>query len=249
EGSRNIQQTFSLLQVAEGSLNKIADIVRRMQGLAMQAASSVFNNQDRLNINSEFAHLRKEIDRTAGSTTYNGRKLLTGGNTSLNLVSTAAAEAATTGTSEILVDDASAGTYTFVDNPGVDRISLGNGVQTQTLNISEHLEEGVVPDGEHVVVRFDRLGISVTLTGTGVRGAAGQYSNGDLDGHTLVVDESDSLTLQVGPSETSNDMSRIGISDMRAVGANLNLADISIVTLNDARNAVDRLSTALTAVT
>ena len=40
EGRRNIQQTFSLLQVADGSLNEIAAMVNRMQALAIQAGSS-----------------------------------------------------------------------------------------------------------------------------------------------------------------------------------------------------------------
>jgi flagellin len=118
EGTRNIQQTFSLIQVADGSLNEISAMVNRMHTLAMQGASSVFNDTHRLNCQSEFSALRSEIDRIAGATTYNGRELLTGGNNSLLSESTALADATNTGLTDVLVSGAQVSTYTFVDVPG-----------------------------------------------------------------------------------------------------------------------------------
>lgn len=250
EGTRNIQQTFSLIQVADGSLNEISAMLNRMRALAMQGASSVFNDTDRLNINSEFNELRAEIDRIASSTTYNGRLLLTGGNNSLNSSSTAVQESANTGLTDIRVNDATAGTYTFVDSPDDGLLVLGNGVQTQSVAIDAILdEEGTVPDTEFQKFRFDRLGIEVTLTGNGVRGASGQYTDGDLDGQTLIVNEQTDLTFQVGPSETSNDISRVGIRDMRGTGPVLSLGDLSIVTTEDAQNALEPISRAIDEVT
>lgn len=71
EGARNVQQSVQMLQVAEGTLNQIADIVRRMQELAAQSASITFNDTNRFDINTEFQGLKQEIDRLANSTTYN----------------------------------------------------------------------------------------------------------------------------------------------------------------------------------
>ena len=250
EGSRNIQQTFSLLQVADGSLNEISAMVNRMRTLAMQAGSSIFNDVDRQNINSEFEQLREEIDRIAGSTTYNGRELLTGGNNTLGAGSTANDLASTTGLSDIRINEATPGTYSFVDEPGDGLLTLGNGVQTQTVNIAEMLQEdGSVGDTEFFPVIFDRLGVRVSLTGDNVPGAPGIYTDGALDAQQLVVEEQSGLTFQVGPSGTSNDVSRVGIKDMRASGRILNLTDISIVTIGDAHAALDRLSTAITSIT
>ena len=101
EESRNIQQTFSLLQVADGALSEVGQAVRRMQTLAMQAASSVFNNQDRQMINSEINQLKKEIDRITTSTEYNGKKLLTGSIAVVDSGSTAIAEAQDTGVTRV----------------------------------------------------------------------------------------------------------------------------------------------------
>ena len=101
KGSRNIQQTFSLLQVADGALSEVGQAVRRMQTLAMQAASSVFNNQDRQMINSEINQLKKEIDRITTSTEYNGKKLLTRSIAVVDSGSTAIAEAQDTGVTRV----------------------------------------------------------------------------------------------------------------------------------------------------
>jgi len=244
EGTRNIEQTFSLLQVAEGSLSEIANMTGRMRSLAMQAATSVFSDRDRLTISSEFTQLRDEIDRIAGAATYNGRHLLTGANMHLEASSTALTHAADNGISDIRVSDASGGTYTFIDTPGDGTITLGNGVITQTVNVTDDLDVHAIPAGENAVVNFAELGIRVTLNGPDVVGVRGEYSDGDLDGQQIEVTEVDNFAFQVGPSETSNDVSRIRIPDMRATGTELDLGDLSISTMEDARQALTRLQEA-----
>ncbi len=76
EGTRNIQQSISMLQVADGSMGEINNIIRRMNNLAVQAANLTYNDVDRRNINQEFQQLKLEIDRIANSTTYNDIVLL-----------------------------------------------------------------------------------------------------------------------------------------------------------------------------
>ncbi len=250
EGTRNIQQTFSLIQVADGSLNEISAMVNRMRALAMQGATSSYNDSDRLSINSEFNQLRSEIDRIASATTYNGRQLLTGGNNKLDNESTALTAAADTGLTNILVRDAEPGTYTFVDEPGDGLLTLGDGAHTQTVSIAGDLgEDGLLGQGEFRKVRFERLGVEITLTGEQVRGAPGSYADGALEGQTLIVQEDRDLTFQVGPSEASNDVSRVGIHDMRGTGPTLGLGELSIVTRVDAQAALNKLAEAIDKVT
>lgn len=242
EGTRNIEQTFSLLQVAEGSLNEIANMARRMHTLAMEAATSTFSDRDRMTINAEFAQLREEIDRIAGAATYNGRHLLTGANMHLEAESTALTNAADNGTSDIRVTDAVGGTYNFIDTVGDDTITLGNGVLTQTVNIGDALEgTGAIPSGKNTVIDFDELGIRVTLNGPNVVGVPGEYADGELDGQSIIVSEVEDFAFQVGPSETSNDVTRIRIPDMRATGPELQMDDLSITTTADARAALTKL--------
>ena len=244
EGSRNIQQTFSMLQVAEGSLVEIGAMITRMTQLAMQAGSSVFNDNDRLNTNSEFSNLIKEIDRVAGSTTYNGKNLLTGFIVHVAENSTAIKDNDQTGVTKIRLTDTSPSTFTFVDNPGDGLITLGNGVVTQTVSISM-VENGSITElSSDKFVRFRELGIEMTLAGE-KNPEVGAYKDGSLHGKTIEVEGLTEMSFQVGPSGTSNDVSTMTIADMRATSAALNLGGLSVVTRQDAMRALDGLRQAL----
>ena len=245
EGQRNIQQTFSLLQVADGSLDAIGGMINRMLDLSMQGASSVFNDGDRFSINSEFEDLKQEIDRIAGATTYNGKELLTGFNARVDRVeSTAVADVEDTGVVRVRLTAALPGTYLFVDDADDGTITLGNGALTQTVNVPNLGEDGTLANGDAVVLGFETLGIEVTLGG-GTDGTGGeQYADSDLAGKTLVVEAVTGLTFQVGPAGTSNDVTTIEIADMRSSGAGLNLEKISIQTIEDAQQALTALNQA-----
>ena len=62
EGNRNIQQSIHMLQVADGALSHISDMVLRMRSLAVQGASDIYTDDDRQNLNAEFVALSAEID-------------------------------------------------------------------------------------------------------------------------------------------------------------------------------------------
>ena len=79
QAQSNAQDGISLLQTAEGALQQTTDILQRMRELVIKAQNTgVLTDQDRTSINSELNTLRDEIDRISTSTTFNGKKLLTG---------------------------------------------------------------------------------------------------------------------------------------------------------------------------
>ena len=133
EGSRNVQQSIQMLQVAEGALSQITEMIQRMGSLATQSASSTYSDANRPGVNAEFQTLKNEIDRIAEFTTYNGMHLL---------------------------------------------------------------------------------------------------------------DSVDEYTIQAGASEASNDVLRIAIGDMRAMGPELNLDPVTADTLENSQDAIDRLEMA-----
>ncbi len=59
-----------------------------------------------------------------------------------------------------------------------------------------------------------------------------------------LLDADRELAIQAGPSETSNDVSRISMGDMRASGPKLNLDTVSIDTVIGAQRAIDALDEA-----
>ncbi len=75
---RNAQDGISLVQTAEGALNEVNNIISRMRELAIQAANGTLASADRSVIDVEFQELINEIDRIAGTSTFNGVVLLDG---------------------------------------------------------------------------------------------------------------------------------------------------------------------------
>lgn len=75
---RNANDGVSLLQVAEGGLNTVNDLLIRMRELSVQASTDTYNTADRGFINREYQQLKNEIDRIAGGMEFNGRKILNG---------------------------------------------------------------------------------------------------------------------------------------------------------------------------
>ena len=66
------------MQVGEGALNEVSNILVRLRELAIQSANGASSNQDRNTIKEEFDSLVGEINRIAQSTEFNGVKLLDG---------------------------------------------------------------------------------------------------------------------------------------------------------------------------
>lgn len=241
----NAEQGSNLLQVAEGSLNEINAMLIRMRELAVQSASSTVNDSNRESIQAEYTQLIQEIDRIAQSTTYNDQVLLTGFGNTVDATSTALTTSNATGVSSIKISGASTGTYTFGDTADDSEITLGNGTVTQTIRIATMLDGSDVATGTTTVANFDRLGVQVTLAGANVSNATGNYSDGDLDGTTIVVDSSTGGSFQVGPDDGINNRIEVGIQDMRASGAILNLNTTAVGTLDSSRAAITEIDQAI----
>ncbi|MCZ6635615.1 MAG: flagellin [bacterium] len=243
---RNAEQATNLTQVAEGALNEVSAMLIRMRELAVQAASSTVNDQNRSNMQAEFSQLISEIDRIAQATAYNDTTLLTGfGNTVSASQSTALTTSPTTGVKDVTLSGAQAGIYAFLDtNVNDNQITLGNGVVTQTIDIGQILDHdavgGVVATGTTAVANFDRLGILVTLDG--------RFRDGDLDNATLQIDAGTGGSFQVGPDNKVVDRIQFSLDDMRASGTQLNLNVTSIATLFNARSSIPTLDLAISRV-
>ena len=76
QGARNAQDGISMLQTMEGAMATIDDILVRMQSLAEQAATGSYSSAQRTIMHNEFDEMRKEIDRIAGSTSFNDIRML-----------------------------------------------------------------------------------------------------------------------------------------------------------------------------
>jgi len=78
QATRNAQDAISLVQVAEGGLNEVGNILIRMRELSIQAASDTVGESERGFIDKEIQQLKTEVERISQSTQYNGVHLLNG---------------------------------------------------------------------------------------------------------------------------------------------------------------------------
>ncbi|WP_412558708.1 flagellin [Thalassospira sp. MIT1370] len=187
----NVGQANSMLQIADGGMATIDDILVRMKTLAVQSSSGNLSDTERGFLNDEFTELRDEIDRIASSTNFNGIQLLgNGGDVAIEFGDLAAGQGG-----EALVPvngfdnfaitdnnywatDANAGGVT--DNSFTVNINYGAGDQvimtvtstidgaadrSQSIDVTDFRTAGTtaVGAGESATLNFDELGLSFTV--------------------------------------------------------------------------------------
>lgn len=78
QANRNTNDGISLVQVAEGSLNEVSNMLIRFRELGVQASSDTIGNTERKFLDVEYQQLKSEVQRITESTKFNGYDLLNG---------------------------------------------------------------------------------------------------------------------------------------------------------------------------
>nr|CAG38109.1 flagellin [Bdellovibrio bacteriovorus] len=78
QANRNANDGISLVQVAEGSLNEVSNMLIRLRELGVQASSDTIGETERKFLDVEYQQLKSEIQRITESTVFNGYELLNG---------------------------------------------------------------------------------------------------------------------------------------------------------------------------
>lgn len=78
QANRNANDGISLVQVAEGSLNEVSNMIIRLRELGVQASSDTIGDTERRFLDVEYQQLKEEIQRVTESTVFNGYELLNG---------------------------------------------------------------------------------------------------------------------------------------------------------------------------
>ena len=74
----NAGQAVSMLQIADGAMSKVNDVLQRMKTLSVQAGSGQLSSTERGMIDTEYQALISEIDRISEDTDFAGTKLVDG---------------------------------------------------------------------------------------------------------------------------------------------------------------------------
>jgi len=79
KAKQNAQDSIAALQIAEGGLGEITNLMQRQRELAIQSSNDTLTSTERKYLDDEFQELSKEIGRIALSTDYNGKSMLANG--------------------------------------------------------------------------------------------------------------------------------------------------------------------------
>ena len=76
QAQRNTMDGISALNIAEGAMNEIHNILQRQRELAVQSATATYSDTERMYMQKEFKQLDDEMARIMRATNFNGIKLL-----------------------------------------------------------------------------------------------------------------------------------------------------------------------------
>ena len=159
----NAGQAGSMLQIADGAMSTISDILVRMKELAVQASSGQFSDTERTILNNEFTALRSEVTRISQDTEFNGIQLINGAD--LN-ETTSSSKLQNLGVQDILFD-----TSTFSSDDNAYRFEY-----TQATNTVRMVALSTVTSGVPVTTSVNLSATDITdinaLTGTDTKDIA-----------------------------------------------------------------------------
>ena len=209
---RNITEANSLLQVAEGAMSSVGDILTRMKELATQAASANVGT-DVSKVAAEYNTLISEIDRIADSTKYAGTKLVDGTFTAGNSTTEWNAIA---NVYDVSVTNAATGAYTVTYTAtGGNILSISKGGVTETKVLADAAGTGGTID-------FSTLGISFKYTGAMVADTTGNA----LAAADPTVDAGATAAFQVGYESDPTSQMTVALDSIKTGVLQLAVGDL-----------------------
>lgn len=230
--NQNASNGTSVIETADGALTEITEMIQRMNELCVKANNGTLQDEDREVIQAEVEQLKDEITRIAETTEFNSQPLLNGEFSAKGY----------TDAEGITVNDFSEQTpplvYTFdsltiaeeTDEYGnvrkiVTDMELGE-------NFPEGMEAPIVDDSFLTLKGKNGFELKLDLK---------QAEAGNYDGMKVDVTEIGPMRLQIGSNEGQILSMKIPAISLR----NMGIDDIDVSTENGAKDALSRMSGAL----
>jgi len=235
-GSRNVSEANSLLQVAEGAMSQISNMLVRIKELATQAASA--NAASNLpKIDAEAQQLLDEIDRIANTTEYAGSKLINGTfGVTVSAGSTLVASLGYGGVSGLQKDV----TYTIATAVNGSNFDITVSATIGGQQISQTLTDIAAPAaGGTSTLAFNGLGLAITFN----------ENLADATEGTLIGSSASAADFQVGNKNSLNDVIGIELTSVLVADifagntVDLSKADTAKLALGYVDTAMSNLNT------
>ena len=98
QSASNANNGVGELQVADGALSQVTNLLNRAVTLATESSTGTVSDSQRTAIQAEFSQITQEIDQIGQNTTFNGAVVFGGGQTNNNQLTTAVTTPAGTAT-------------------------------------------------------------------------------------------------------------------------------------------------------
>jgi flagellin-like hook-associated protein FlgL len=191
QGVRNINDGVSYLNVADGALEELSNIVTRMSELAEQGANGTLGNSQRDALQSEVTALESEYNRIINSVKFNGKQLLSGTTTNTVLQGGYGEN----GQLAVQLGDASLGIANDLSRAGLTTVeSTDSSGSSAGSGVSQ--AEGISADGRFILFRSDGTG----LVSGDTNGTTDMFLKDTATGETTHVTTDSSGVQSNGPS-------------------------------------------------
>ncbi len=235
--NQNASDGVSIIEIADGALSEVSDMLQRMNELAVQAANGTLTDDDKATVQQEIAQLKEEITRISEDTEFNGQKLLNG-------------EFSYKGYTDMLGVSVNSYTkYVPVKNYTIDTLSVTrdvvDGQYVYTVDDVGFVAGTDFPDGTTVEMKDSLLtfkadsGFEITLDLAG-----GDFDTTNplaLDGVTIDVMGIGPMRLQIGANEGQILAVDIPATNLR----NMGIENVDVSTEDGARDAITRIDGAI----
>lgn len=229
QAARNANDGVSLAQTAEGAMAESTNALQRIRELALQSANATNSASDRAALQSEVNQLKQEIDRIAGTTEFNGLKLLDGSFTAQSFqvgananqtIAVTVAGASTTHLANNYVNAVSSTTAnqgTSSTTAAAAALPANGSIAAQTLTVSGTLGSTTVSVsvGDSAYTVANSISAKEASTGVTARG----YNSATLS--SLSASGTVTLTLGSGGS-TATISAAVTTTDLSALATEIN---------------------------
>ena len=236
----NAGQANSMLQIADGAMSTVSDILTRMKVLAIQASSGNLGDTERSFLDVEFQALTNEVNRISQDTDFNGVQLL-GGQIAVTQSANLGTANGVAGLSAQGVD--TTGTFTIAYD-GTDTFTVSDGTNTYTGTIAANLL-----DTNGALTRSTTLQLTSTTGG----GSLSLALNSAFDATAAVAAEaftvagtsSLSLSFKLGTGTETYDSLSFTLNAISTTGLGMTGTEL-IDTAANADSALEAVNTAIT---
>jgi flagellin len=250
QASVNAGQGVSMLQIADGAMARVNDVLVRMKTLAVQAGSGQLSSTERSMLDTEYQALVSEVTRIAAATDFNGQQLVNGSLTTAGAaIGSGGSFATADGVSAIvghgLTTAASANyTLTYASSSFTFTLTDGTTSYTGAIDSSAVDSSGVMQTGTAVKLTASGSTADLVISLNTAFQAGTDVTSSTNNGLYFTGSDTTSFSYKVGAgTDSTKDIITVSVDGISA--ANLGLSGTDITTTTTADQASSLISTAL----